>query len=58
MGSMGVIMHINILHVAHHLLQTFNSNKDMRKGIWVWSTLLCCSVSLPKELWVKDKHGL
>lgn len=32
MGSMGGIVHINILHVAHNLLQIFNSNKSMRKG--------------------------
>jgi len=29
---MEVILHIDILHVAHNFLKTFNSNKDMRKG--------------------------
>lgn len=48
MGSTNTIMHINILHVAHNLLRTFNSNKDMRKEMLALSTLLCCCVTLPK----------
>lgn len=32
MGAVGVVLHINVLHVAQSNLQIFNTNKDMRKG--------------------------
>lgn len=41
-------MHIKILHVAHNLLRTFISNKDMRKEMLALSALLCCCVILTK----------
>lgn len=46
MGTTGVVLHINVLHVAQSNLQTFNTNKDMRKGNVCLATLLCCSLSL------------